>query len=165
MFILNILIAYYSLTGNTEYLAKNIKESIDADILEIKPRNPLKPKGLVKIIKGVIQVLLKKEPKLKSFDLDPSDYDLIFLGTPVWVSRFSAPLRSFLSKIDLSGKNVALLMCYAKDAKKAMKRLKEFLSDAEIRGEIAFEEPTEEGSEAAKEKAISWAKHIISSLE
>ena len=60
-----ILIVYYSLTGNTKYIAELIKEAINADILPIKPIKELNPKGTMKFIWGGAQATMKKKPKLE----------------------------------------------------------------------------------------------------
>ena len=47
------LIVYYSLTGNTKFIAKLIKEEINADILAIKPKKELDPESSSKFF-GVV---------------------------------------------------------------------------------------------------------------
>ena len=155
-----ILVVYYSLTGNTKLIAETIAESINADILALKPVKELNPESGMRFFWGGAQSTMKKKPKLKEFDINPIDYELIILGTPVWAWKFSPPIRSFLSKFDLSGKNVALWTCNAGDGVKAMKLLTEALKDANIIGEIRFQEPLKHGPDEAKEKAVAWVKEI-----
>ena len=155
-----ILIVYYSLTGNTKIIAEAIAEAINSDILELKPVKELDAEGGSKYFWGGFQATMKKKPKLKPFDIDPLEYDLIFIGTPVWAWTYSPPIRSFLSKFNLSGKNVALWTCSAGDGVKAMNRFKEALKDTNILGEIRFQEPKQHDPEVNREKASVWAKQI-----
>lgn len=155
-----ILVVYYSLTGNTKLIAEAIAEAINADTLALKPVKELNPESGMRFFWGGAQSTMKKKPKLKEFDINPIDYELIILGTPVWAWKFSPPIRSFLSKFDLSGKNIALWTCSAGDGVKAMSGFKEALKDANIIGEIRFKEPKQHRPDEAKEKAIAWAKKI-----
>ncbi len=104
---------------------------------------------------------MKKKPKLMDFDVNPLEYDLIILGTPVWAWDISPPMRSFLSKFDFSGKNVALWMCHAGDGIKAMKRFKETLISANIVENITFQHPLKEDTDEKKGKAIAWINGLV----
>lgn len=160
-----VLVVYYSLTGNTKLIAETISDTINGDILELKPVKELSAEGSMKYVWGGYQASMKKKPKLKVFDTNPLEYDLIFLGIPVWAWRYSPPIRSFLSMIDLSGKKVALWTCSAGDGIKAMSRFKEALKKANIVGEIRFKEPKQHETEEAKEKVASWAKETIQNIK
>jgi flavodoxin len=162
---LKILIVYYSLTGNTKFIAEAIAESINSDILEIKPVKELNAEGGSKYFWGGYQATMKKKPKLKEFDINPLDYDLIIIGTPVWAWNFSPPIRSFISKFNLSGRNIALWTCSDGDGVKAMNRFKDALKDANIIGHISFQKLLQNKPEAAKEQAIVWAKELMGELE
>ncbi len=155
-----ILIVYYSLTGNTQFIAEAMRDSIEADILELKPIKELKADSGSRIILGGFQSTTKKKPELMDFDINPLEYDLIILGTPVWAWNISAPMRSFLSMFDLTGRKVALWMCHGGDGIKAMGRFKEILESANIVESISFQEPLKKESDENKEKAIAWAKEV-----
>jgi len=155
-----ILIVYYSLTGNTQFIAESLRDTIEADILELKPIKELKANSGTRFMWGGYQSTMKKKPELMDFDINPLEYDLIILGTPVWAWNISPPMRSFLSKFDLTGKNVALWMCHAGDGIKAMERFKEALKNANIVKSISFQQPLKKESDENKEKAIGWIKGI-----
>jgi len=155
-----ILIVYYSLTGNTQFIAESLRDTIEADILELKPIKELKANSGTRFMWGGYQSTMKKKPELMDFDINPLEYDLIILGTPVWAWNISPPMRSFLSKFDLTGKNVALWMCHAGDGIKAMERFKEALKNANIVESISFQQPLKKESDENKEKAIGWIKGV-----
>jgi len=156
-----ILIVYYSLTGNTRFIADALNDSIEADILEIKPIKELNADSSSRFVWGGYQSTMKKKPKLVDFDIDPLEYDLIILGTPVWAWNISPPMRSFLSNVDLTGKKVALWMCHAGDGIKAMKRFKETLKNANIIESITFQQPLKKDSDDSRERAIVWIKGVV----
>jgi flavodoxin len=159
-----ILIVYYSLTGNTKFIAEAIAESINADILELKPVKELDAESGMKYFWGGFQASMKKKPKLKDFEINPLDYDIIFLGTPVWAWTFSPPIRSFLSNYDLKDKKVALWTCSAGTGEKAMKRFKDALKDVNVISQFSFQEPLQKEPQKAKQKAKSWAKQLIGEI-
>ena len=155
-----ILIVYYSLTGNTQFIAETLRDTIEADILELKPIKELKADSGTRFMWGGYQSTMKKKPKLMDFDINPFDYDLLILGTPVWAWDISPPMRSFLSKFDLTNKKVALWMCHAGDGIKAMGRFKETLKSADIVESISFQQPLKKESDENKEKAIAWIEEV-----
>ncbi|MFX0134177.1 MAG: flavodoxin family protein [Candidatus Hodarchaeota archaeon] len=159
-----ILVVYYSLTGNTKFIAETVAESINADLLGLKPVKELDAESGMKYFWGGYQATMKKKPKLREFDINPLDYDLIIIGTPVWAWTISPPIRSFLSKFNLSGKNVAIWTSSDGDGVKAMSRFKEILKDANIIGEIRFQKPKQHEPHKAKEKAITWARRVAENI-
>ncbi|MFX1380717.1 MAG: flavodoxin family protein [Promethearchaeota archaeon] len=156
-----ILVVYYSLTGNTKFIAETISKSLNSDILELKPVKELKADSGTKYFWGGYQATMKIKPKLESYDTKPLDYDLIILGSPVWAWTFSPPIRSFLAKYDLRGKKVALWTCSAGDGVRAMNRFKDALKEAKIIGNISFQDPLQNKPESTKDDIINWAKGLI----
>lgn len=137
-----------------------MREEINADILELKPKKELNSESSMKYFWGGYQATMKKKPKLSPIDQNPIEYDLIIIGTPVWAWTFSPPIRSFLSMFDLSGKNVALWMCDGGGPKQAMEKFRNELKNSNIIGDIRFKDPLLNSKEQNKEKAISWIKSI-----
>ena len=160
-----ILIVYYSLTGNTQFIAEALRDSIEADILELKPIKELNPESGTKFMWGGFQSTMKKKPELMDFNINPLEYDLIILGTPVWAWNISPPMRPFLSKSDLSSKKVALWMSHAGDGVKAMGRFKEIMDSANIVDTITFQMPLKKDSDKNKEKAIAWIQGIVKDVK
>lgn len=158
---LKTLVVYYSLTGNTKMIAESIAEAMNTDVLALKPVKELKADSVMKYMWGGAQATMKKKPKLEDISIDPLAYDFIFIGTPVWAWTFSPPIRTFLSQFDFTGKKVALWVCAGGDGIKAMERFKEAIKGAIILGDICFQEPLTKTPEDAKQKAIVWAKDVI----
>lgn len=156
-----ILVIYYSLTGNTEMIAEILRETLNSDILSLKPVKELKADSSMKYMWGGAQATMKKKPKLEVFSINPLAYDLIFIGTPVWAWTFSPPIRTILSQFDFRGKKVALWLCAAGNGIKAMERFKNAMKTSIILGDICFQEPLTNKPEEAKQKAKNWAQSII----
>ena len=91
------LVIFYSFEGNTKLMAENIAQTAEADVLELKPKKEIQSKGFMKYFWGGKAAMMKEKPELLPFDKNIQDYDLIFIGTPVWAWTYSPPLNSFFS--------------------------------------------------------------------
>ncbi|MFW9948004.1 MAG: flavodoxin family protein [Candidatus Odinarchaeota archaeon] len=160
-----ILVVYYSLTGNTKFIAEHISNALNADIEEVKPIKELNPESGSKYFWGGMKAKMKTKPKLNDLIHNPLEYDLIIIGTPVWAWTLSPPIRSYCSEFELKDKNVALWTCSGGDGIKAMKRFKDFMEGSNIISELRFQEPLTQNPEQAKEQTIAWTKDIMNKLE
>ena len=160
----NILIVYYSLTGNTRFIAETIQEILKADIQEIKPIKDVKPKGAMKYFWGGYKATMKKKPSLEPVENDPKDYDMIIIGTPVWAWTIAPPIRSFLANYNLSNKKVGFWCCHAGSPGGTLKTMEKCAPDSELLGKIKFIDPLKKKTEEAKIRAIEWAKEILLKL-
>jgi flavodoxin len=91
------LVAYYSRTGNTEKVAKEIAKELNADVEKI-----LCPdyNGMMGFLKAGKEAMKKKKPEI-SFGKNPLNYDLVIIGWPVWAGNMCSPVRSFISNYNL----------------------------------------------------------------
>ena len=153
------LVVYYSLSGNTAFIAKTIAETIQADVLALQPKKPMPSTMILKLLWGVKQILTKEKPELLAFEKDPAGYDLIFLGTPVWAGSYTPALRTFFSTVSLQRKNIALFCCYGGSEGKAFTNMKEALAGNTFSGEMGFRAPLKD-AETNAQKAREWANMI-----
>lgn len=100
-----VLIAYYSYSGNTKRVAEKIQQLTNGDIFEIMPKKayPNNYNDVVNLAKDEKQKDIK--PELTD-NGNVKDYDIIFLGTPVWWYTMASPVKTFLSNNDFSGKTI-----------------------------------------------------------
>jgi len=159
------LVAYYSLEGNTKFIGQKIAEAVGADLLELKPKKEtIKPHSFSKYFWGGKQVMMKEKPELLSFDHHPEEYDLLFIGTPVWAWNFTPPLGTFFSQVKLGGKKIALFCSHAGAMGKTFENMEKELFGNKIVGKIDFKEPLKNNPEDCAEQAKRWAIEITSSL-
>ena len=102
-----MLIIYYSLTGNTKYIAEKIRKKTGGDVFEIETVKtyPTEYSALTEEAKRELQT--GDLPALKKNPPDMSSYDLILVGSPVWWYTVSTPVMSFLKQADFAGKKVS----------------------------------------------------------
>lgn len=154
------IIIFYSLTGNTKFIAQAIAEITSGEILELKLEKEFKSShDLRTVFWGGKQVVTKEKPKLLPLTKNIADYNLIILGTPVWAFSVAPALRTFLSQNKLTNKKIALFCCHDGMPGKALANLKSELTGNEIIGDIAFREPL--GNQAEnKKKLAEWLTNL-----
>ncbi len=156
-----ILVAFYSMEGNTRHIAEKIAEAIHGVLMEVEPVKGIRSDGFMKFLWGGRQVMMKKKPELKALAKNPDDFDLIFLGTPVWAWRPTPPIRSFCTTYPLSGKKVALFCTYEGGPGKIMEKLKKMIPEAEIIGELDLFAPLKKDKVSSGKKAKQWAEEMV----
>jgi len=160
------LVVYYSLTGNVEFIAKNIARIANADLLSLKTKEEVNPKGLMKIFQGGKQVLMKNEPELLPYDIDVNNYDLIMIGTPVWAWSFAPALRTFFKKTLIRNKKIILFCCHGGGKGKVFQKMKEAQREGnEYIGEIDFREPLKTSPEEAIRKLTAWLMEEMAGIK
>lgn len=96
----NVLVTYFSYSGTTRGVAETLSNQIGADLFEIAPKedySSLYPQSNMEIRRG-------ERPELSSEVENMEEYDIIFIGYPVWFHATPAPINSFLENYDLTGK-------------------------------------------------------------
>ena len=106
------LVAYFSASGVTGKVAKNLAEVAGADLYEIKPQVPYTNADLNwqdKNARSTVEMRDKSSrPALEDKDAKAGDYDVIFLGFPIWWYVAPTIINTFLEAYDFSGKTIIL---------------------------------------------------------
>ena len=92
--------------GATEYLAYYINSKTGGDIAEITPVKdyPLDYNGAVDAAKEERDN--DERPEFQKLSVNPQDYDVIFIGYPMWWYTLPMILYTFFDKYDFSGKTI-----------------------------------------------------------
>ena len=98
------LVAYYSRSNITEKLAEEIAGKTNADIEEIVPK--VNYQGKLGYVRGGKDAMSEKVIDLEELKYNPEDYDVVYLGTPVWAGKASTPLYSYIKQNVDKFKNV-----------------------------------------------------------
>ena len=104
------LVAYFSASGVTAGLAKNLAEAAGADLYEIKPSDPYTDADLNwqdKNSRSSVEMNDKAfRPTLADKNANIADYDTIFVGFPIWWYVAPTIINTFLEAYDFSGKTI-----------------------------------------------------------
>jgi flavodoxin len=118
----NYLVVYYSRSGATKTAAEALASKLSCDIDEIKTRKY--DAGIMGIITAGIDIITKAKAEIEP-TRDPSGYDHVIVGTPVWGLTASNPVLTYLANNKGKFKAVSFFSCsmmmggvYAFDAMK-----------------------------------------------
>lgn len=93
---MNGLIIYFSRTGRTRKVAKAIQEATGFDLEEIKEKAGRV--GTLGYLKSGMESTRRMLPQIIPLTHDPSLYDIVIIGTPIWASNMSSPIRAFITE-------------------------------------------------------------------
>lgn len=104
------LVAYFSASGVTESVARNLSQTAGADLYRIQPEVPYTSADLDWMNKKSRSSIEMNDPASRpaivAGDLEISSYDVVFLGFPVWWYVAPTIINSFLETYNFSGKTV-----------------------------------------------------------
>ena len=142
------IVVYYSMEGNTDFVAQSIAEATGADTLRIYPKKGYPTAGARKFIWGGASAVMARTPALEPYDFDAAAYDRVIIGFPVWAGTFAPPIRTFVKENDVSGKQVAAFACQAGNGgEKALAKLKELIGVEGLEAEMVLVDPKEKPTE------------------
>ena len=101
-----VLVLYYSQTSNTKAVATEIATKLNADIEEIVAVNPYDGDFQATIDRCIVEREQGTITEIKPLAADIANYDVIFIGYPVWFGTYAPPVATFLANTDLSGKKI-----------------------------------------------------------
>ena len=105
-----VLVAYFSATGNTRRAAEDLAKAMGGDLYEITPETPYTAEDLDwrnSSSRSTLEMKdLSSRPAIKSGKLDVADYDVIFVGFPIWWYTAPTIVNTFLESYDFSGKTM-----------------------------------------------------------
>ena len=99
-------IVYYSYSNHTKRIVDMIKEKIDADVFEIKPKEPYSTDYDEVVDLGQEEVNRNYLREIENININLNNYDTVILATPVWWYTFAPVVHTFLEKYDLKDKKV-----------------------------------------------------------
>jgi len=119
-----ILVVYYSRTGNTERVAKDLASRLGADSEKIIDTN--KRTGFFGFMTSGKESVQKTPAHIRPMKSDFSAYDLVLIGTPVWAGDISSPVRAMLMEHKGSFKDIAVFATSGgDDPKNVLKTIEE----------------------------------------
>lgn len=125
------LIVYYSRTNVTKKIAEKLQKELDCDIEEITDGG--KYDGKLGYMKGGMNASMNRTSEIDPITKNPSDYDLVIIGTPVWASNMATPVFTYLIKYRDQIMNMAsFCTCISGGYEKTLERLSEVSGKTQI---------------------------------
>lgn len=105
-----ILVAYYSRTGYTSAVAREIARACNADLESIRD---IRGHGTgVGYMRSVFEAAFHTSTTNRRIKNGPEEYELVIIGTPIWCWNISSPIRSYLETQRDHFKRVAFFCTY-----------------------------------------------------
>ena len=108
----NVLVVYYSATGNTENVANIIAETTGGDLFELEPVEPYTDEDLNYSDENSRVSREHEDESLRDVELASTtvdnwdSYDTVFIGYPIWWGIAAWPVDTFVEANDFTGKTV-----------------------------------------------------------
>lgn len=108
----NVLVVYYSATGNTQNVANIIADITGGDLFELEPVEPYTDEDLNYSDENSRVSREHEDESLRNVELTSTtvdnwdSYDTVFIGYPIWWGEAAWPVDSFVENNDFTGKTV-----------------------------------------------------------
>ena len=160
---MKVALVYYSMSGNTEYAAEKIKNvmtekaaaanggeglpgGFSIELIKIEPDKAYPEKGAKKFLFGGKAAVMGEKPVLKEYKFDPSKYDTIIIGSPVWASTMAPPIRSFVTNrwSDIMNKQLGIFTCASGNGGyKAVEKIRDLIGVRKLKFCMSLIDPKE----------------------
>lgn len=157
----NVLIAYYSATGNTEAVANMIADATEGDLFELEPTEPYTDDDLNwsddnSRVSQEHENEDQRDAELVSTTPENWDsYDIVFIGYPVWWGIAAWPVNQFVENNDFTGKTV---IPFCTSASSGIGDSGELLADMAGTGD--WQEGQRFRSSVSDEDVVAWVESL-----
>lgn len=157
----NVLVVYYSATGNTERVANSIAEATGGDLFEIEPTEPYTDDDLnwndesSRVSREYEDESLRDVPLVNTTVDGWDDYDTVFIGYPIWWGIAAWPVDGFVEANDFSDKTV---IPFATSASSGMGQSGELLAD--LAGTDDWQDGMRFSSGAGDDEVQEWVETL-----
>ncbi|MED9781414.1 MAG: flavodoxin [Peptococcaceae bacterium] len=157
----NVLVVYYSATGNTERVANSIAEATGGDLFEIEPTEPYTDDDLnwndesSRVSREYEDESLRDVPLVNTTVDGWDDYDIVFIGYPIWWGIVAWPVDGFVEANDFSDKTV---IPFATSASSGMGQSGELLAD--LAGTGDWQDGMRFSSGAGDDEVQEWVETL-----
>ena len=155
------LVVYYSASGNTERVAKDIAEAAGADLFEIVPTEVYTSDDLdwtnpdSRVSREHDDESLRDVPLTTTEVPDWDSYDTVFIGYPIWWGIAAWPVDTFVKNNDFTGKTV---IPFATSSSSGMGQSGSLLADMAGTGE--WQEGQRFSSDVSSDDVQSWVNGL-----
>ena len=162
---LKVLVVYYSSAGHTRTIAEQVARAASADIEKLRGIGEPAGTGTPHYLWNLRRLLLSQKPALAPFQHDARDYDLVILGSPVWLGAFSPFLRSYIRTVPLDGKKVALFCSYRNSPGSALRHVARLLKNSIVLPTtLSILDPVAAGTSSVAIRAQRWVHDLEHTL-
>lgn len=129
-----VLVLYYSQTGTTQAVAEELQRQLGADIERIEATIPYDGDFQATIQRGGEELRSGEVPELQPIQANLANYDVIFIGYPIWFGTYALPIATLVKENNFAGKTIVPFCTFGSGGlSSSTEALKEALPEADIR--------------------------------
>lgn len=129
----NILIAYFSKTGNTEAIAQEIQSLTNGTLVEIETVEPYPDSYSETVDIAESEKEANARPEISTTVDNMDQYDTIFIGYPIWWYTYPQVILTFFDNYDLTGKTIVPFVTHGGSGMSGTEDdMREYLSDKDV---------------------------------
>ena len=129
-----VLVLYYSQTGTTQTVAEELQKQLGADIERIEAVVPYDGDFGATIERSGKERESGEVPEINPLKVNLDDYDVIFIGYPIWFGTYAMPIATLVKENDFAGKTIVPFCTFGSGGLgSSTEALKEALPKADIR--------------------------------
>ena len=157
------LVVYFSCSnGNTKKIAGLVRQTLDADLFEIKRVHPYTGTCDEVVEQGKCEVERGFRPEIVKMPMPLNDYDTVAIGTPTWWYTMAPAVLTFLSGNDWTGKTVIPFMTNGGWPGHVIRDMKKICKGAIFRHEKEIRFDSDGGSQmiTPKQELKEWLSEL-----
>lgn len=153
-----VLVVYYSRSGTTRRLAQAIARIGGWDVEEVIDARDRS--GLLGYFRSALDASLSRLTTLQPERLDPREYDLVVIGTPVWNASVSSPVRTYLHRHSGALRNLAFFVtCGGRGGERVFRQM------SELAGRNPMAELTVTARDQSRGRVEGRAQHFVEEIK
>jgi flavodoxin len=154
------LVVYYSKSGNTRRVAEEIARALGGEAEELIEIGA-KRTGILGFLFAGRDGMRGRASQIEAPRKRPTDYDVLFIGSPVWGGNVVPAVRSYMSSVDLAAKPIAFF-CTAggSGTEKTLTTMRSLASASRTVGELAVQQAELKSPDALTRRVSAWAREM-----
>lgn len=155
-------VVYFSLNGNSEYVAQVIQKEMGADLVKLETVKPYPTNAAALFFVGGRSALVGDKPELKPYQFNDEGSEAVIFITPNWANAYVPAIGSFLAAHQLKNKKVGVIICSkGGNAEKCIQKFKTALPQCELVETLGLIEPGKNKTEEDRNKIKALCKAFI----
>ena len=120
---MNKYFIYFSLTGNGDFLASELKQYGYTPV-KVEMVKKIKKVGFFFILRYGGRATFNKKEKIQPLNIELQEDDVVVIGSPIWGDRLSTPINTVLKQLSLNKDTTRFVLYPAgEDTKKSLQKL------------------------------------------
>ena len=149
----------YISKGNTEVIAEYIQEIVGADLFKAERKVPYSKDYMTCIKEAQVEQRNNERPELVNYINDISNYDVVFIGAPIYWGTMPQPMFTLLEKLDFNNKIIMPFTTHeGSGLANVVTDIKRLAKGADIKPGLAI---VGSSVNTAKNKVEAWIKNNI----